>query len=368
MPIADVLADKFTMQNVMLSRFSAGERAKIRRFLEGLSDQLTVLLDKTLPDEEQTFSRRRLQSLFKVTDLTIENTYAKIAKAHDETMFELAEVSSDKAIQAINQSIGVSLVEVGASEAVLKALVNDDISLGLPAKEWWANQSIKLRQRFQNTIRQGVFAGETLSDLKRRVRGRRENGFKDGIMDATSHDAEMLIRTSVQSIALNARMETFKANDDVIKGVEWKSTLDLRTTETCMVLDGQAWSLEGEPLEGTTQPFPGPPPIHWGCRSDLVNVMKSWGDLIRDAKGNPELAKKMDRVERKIPQSTRASMDGQVSAKLNYAEWLETQPEENQIEALGYGKWKLWSDGEISLKDLIDNRNRPLSLKELEAL
>lgn len=367
MPIADVLADKFTMQNVNLSRFSAGERLKIRRFLEALSDQLTVHLDKTLPDNEQTFSRRKLQALFKVTDDTIARTYAKMAKAHDESMFSLAELSANKTAEVINKSIGVSLVEVGVSEATLKALVNDDISLGLPAKEWWSNQSSRLRQRFQNTIRQGVFAGETLSDLKRRVRGRRENGFKDGIMEATSHDAEMLIRTSVQSIALNARMETFKANDDVIKGVEWKSTLDLRTTETCMVLDGQAWTLDGEPMEGTTQPFPGPPPIHWGCRSDLVNVMKSWGDLIRDAKGDPELAKKMDRVESKIPKSTRASMTGQVSAKLNYEQWLETQSEENQIEALGYGKWKLWNDGEISLKDLIDNRNRPLTLEELEA-
>jgi SPP1 gp7 family putative phage head morphogenesis protein len=368
MPIADVIADKFTMQNVNLSRFSAGERLKIRRFLEGLSDQLTVLLDKTLPDHEQTFSRRKLQALFKVTDDTIARTYAKMAKAHDESMFSLAELSANKAAEAINKSIGVSLVEVGVSEATLKALVNDDISLGLPAKEWWSNQSARLRQRFQNTIRQGVFAGETLSDLKRRVRGRRENGFKDGIMEATSHDAEMLIRTSVQSIALNARMETFKANDDVIKGVEWKSTLDLRTTETCMVLDGQAWTLDGEPMEGTTQPFPGPPPIHWGCRSDLVNVMKSWGDLIRDAKGDPELAKKMDRVESKIPKSTRASMDGQVSAGVSYPEWLKTQPEESQIMALGIGKWRLWKEGTIGMRDLVDQNGRPLTLAQLKEL
>jgi hypothetical protein len=287
MPIADVLADKFTMQDVNLSRFEASERVKIRRMLTGLSDQLSVLLDKTLPDEEQTFSRRRLQALFKVTDATIERTYAKMAKVHDETMFDLAELSASKTAEVINASIGVSLVEVGVSESVLKAMVNDDISLGLPAKEWWDGQSTRLRQRFQNTIRQGVFAGETLSDLKRRVRGRRENGFKDGIMEATSREAEALIRTSVQSIAQSARNETFKANDDVIKGQSWLSVLDTRTSELCMSYSGSAWDLDGNilPESATDLAFPGPPPLHFNCRSSLVPIMKSWGDLIRDAKG-----------------------------------------------------------------------------------
>lgn len=688
MPIADVLADKFTMQDVNLSRFEAGERVKIRRFLMGLSDQLTVLLDKTLPDDEQTFSRRRLQALFKVTDLTIQNTYAKIAKAHDDSMLGLAEVSANQTVQAINKTIGVSLVEVGVSEAVLKAMVNDDISLGLPAKEWWDGQSTRLRQRFQNTIRQGVFAGETLSDLKRRVRGRRENGFKDGIMEATSRDAEALIRTSVQSIAQSARNETFKANDDVIKGQMWLSTLDTRTSEICMALSGSAWDLDGNilPESATDMEFPGPPPAHfscfpgdthvsaselvthkscrwyegdlivvrtasgrkisctpnhpiltnrgwvpahllqkghnvvrslraewkapsinpynnkmtariedfsvsgvrshgvlscempvsakdfhgdvsgskvaiitsngylWGqfdaslmehrlkhglqfrhadpsllasqgdlltmplamalppngvmcslrqsqtfigsrsshanihgitprskttasllqatnnrrgakieflgddrygiatlvesddfidrrfdnatpgfypsllenspdsrksdielaskimsgqsgpiafdeiigidrklfhgnvynlqtsnmwymangiivhnCRSSLVPILKSYAELIRDAKGDEELAAKMDKAEKKIPKSTQASMDGQVPASMSYTDWLKKQPAERQIEALGESKWELWKRGEIQLTDLIDNRNRPLSLKELEA-
>lgn len=370
MPIADVLADKFTMQDVNLSRFEAGERLKIRRFLMGLSDQLTVLLDKTLPDDEQTFSRRRLQALFKATDLTIQNTYAKIAKAHDDSMLGLAEVSANQTVQTINKTIGVSLVEVGVSEAVLKAMVNDDISLGLPAKEWWDGQSTRLRQRFQNTIRQGVFAGETLSDLKRRVRGRRENGFKDGIMEATSRDAEALIRTSVQSIAQSARNETFKANDDVIKGQIWLSTLDTRTSEICIALSGSAWDLDGNilPESATDMEFPGPPPAHFSCRSSLVPIMKSYGDLIRDAKGDEDLAKKMDRAEKKIQKSTQASMDGQVPASMSYTDWLKKQPAERQIEALGESKWELWKRGEIQLTDLIDNRNRPLSLKELEAL
>ena len=97
-------------------------------------------------------------------------------------------------------------------------------------------------------------------------------------------------------------------------------------------------------------------------------IMKSYGDLIRDAKGDEELAAKMDKAEKKIPKSTQASMDGQVPASLSYSDWLKKQPAERQIEALGESKWELWKRGEIQLTDLIDNRNRPLSLTELEAL
>lgn len=367
MPIASVLADKFTMHDLNLSRFATGEREKIRRMLDGLRDQLLLKLDQQV-DDGMTFSRRRLQALFKVTDLTIDNTYAKIAKVHDESMLSLAEVSANKSMELVNKTIGVSILNVGVPESVLKAMVKDDISLGLPAAEWWDGQGTRLRQRFQNTIRQGVFAGETLSDLKRRVRGRRENGFQDGIMVATSRDAEALIRTSVNSIAQSARMETFKANDDVVKGVQWLSTLDLRTTPQCQALSGQAWTLDGEKLEGTELDFPGPPPIHFSCRSSLAPAMKSWGDLIRDAKGDKDLAKRMDAMEGKLPKSTQASMDGQVSSAMNYEQWLERQPEERQIEALGEGKWELWKKGDIALTDLIDTSGRPLSLKDLEAL
>lgn len=368
MSIANILADRFTMHDVNLVRFSAGESRRIRSLLTDLQDQLTLKIE-AYGDESENLTLRRMQALFKATDLTIENSYAEIASTHDDNMMSLAEVMAGKTRETINQTLNVSLLNVGVPESVLKAMVNDDISMGLPAKEWWDGQSNRLRQRFQSAIRQGVFAGENLSDLKRRVRGKRENGFKDGIMQTTSREAEALIRTSVQSIAQNARMETFKANDDVIKGVQWLSTLDLRTTTQCQALSGQAWTLDGEKLEGTELDFPGPPPIHFNCRSGLTPVIKSWGDLIRDAKGDKALAKRMDAMEEKVPKSTQANMDGKpVSSTMNYEQWLKSQSEERQIEALGEGKWELWKNGEIELTDLIDNRNRPLTLKELEAL
>jgi hypothetical protein len=61
-------------------------------------------------------------------------------------------------------------------------------------------------------------------------------------------------------------------------------------------------------------------------------------------------------------------MDGQVAQTLTYEDWLKTKSERFQKEVLGPGKWALWQKGQIGLKDLIDQRGRPLTLEKLKQL
>ena len=68
-----------------------------------------------------------------------------------------------------------------------------------------------------------------------------------------------------------------------------------------------------------------------------------------------------------ISKATQASMNGQVAGELTYEQWLETQSTATQLEVLGPGRLKLWNAGKISLRDLIDQRGNPLTLKELKA-
>jgi SPP1 gp7 family putative phage head morphogenesis protein len=197
------------------------------------------------------------------------------------------------------------------------------------------------------------------------VRGTREKKFQDGIFSMSTRDASALIRTSVMSIANAARHETLQANDDVIDGQQWLSTLDPRTCVACMALSGQAWDSDGNPLGDTTADFPGPPPLHWACRCTLSALLKSWEQLAQDAKGDEKLGRKLDRIEKKIGKGTQASMGGPVPADFSYSDWLERRSEPEQQEILGQGKWQLWKDGKIGLTDLIDQSARPLTMKEL---
>jgi hypothetical protein len=72
-------------------------------------------------------------------------------------------------------------------------------------------------------------------------------------------------------------------------------------------------------------------------------------------------------AQKKIPEGKRASMDGPVD-KQSYIQWLSKQSKARQLEVLGPGKYKLWKEGKISLKDMIDQRNRPLTVAELKKL
>jgi SPP1 gp7 family putative phage head morphogenesis protein len=227
-----------------------------------------------------------------------------------------------------------------------------------------------------DTIRQGMLRGETISQLKGRVLGQNLPGVgavgkvdlrkvpvvNRGPIWAARRNAEALVRTSVLSTANAAHLEAYRANADIMGGIEWLSTLDSRTTTQCRALDGLKWDMDGKPI-GHEMPYPGPT-AHWGCRSQTLPVTKTWEELARDAGGNTRLARELD----KIPQGQRASMGGPVSGDLTYEAWLKDQPLAQQKAILGEGKWKLWSQGKLGFSDMIDQRGNPLSLKQLEEL
>lgn len=97
-------------------------------------------------------------------------------------------------------------------------------------------------------------------------------------------------------------------------------------------------------------------------------------DLIIRSKPLQNLSKadieRLRGVSEKLAESAmRAAKEGPVSARMTYDQWLRTQPVDIQKEVLGVSRWKLWSEGKItSVVDLVDQKGRPLTLKELEAL
>lgn len=89
------------------------------------------------------------------------------------------------------------------------------------------------------------------------------------------------------------------------------------------------------------------------CRSTSVPVLKTWRELGID--------------EDEIPKTTRASMDGQVAQDTTFESWLKRQSIERQEASLGKEKAALWRAGKITLRDLLDQDGRPLTLEQLKA-
>jgi hypothetical protein len=90
-----------------------------------------------------------------------------------------------------------------------------------------------------------------------------------------------------------------------------------------------------------------------GRRCALIPLTRSWKDLGIDAE--------------EIPVSTRASMNGQVAANLQFEDWLADKSAAFQDKVLGPGRAALFRSGKITLRDLLSMNGHPLSLDELRA-
>src|SRR5690606_14033941 len=97
-------------------------------------------------------------------------------------------------------------------------------------------------------IRLGVAQGQTVLQVVQAIRGTRAQRYGDGILAVTSRHAETVVRTAVAHVGTVARSETYARNADIIKGEQWSSTLDQRTSSVCRSLDGRVFKLGEGPM------------------------------------------------------------------------------------------------------------------------
>ena len=182
-------------------------------------------------------------------------------------------------------------------------------------------------------IQIGSSLGETSQQIGRRL---------TSIHQLHQDQASSLVRTMTNHVASTARMETLKANDDILKGKRRIATLDGRTSPFCRSIDNQV-----VPLDAPS------PPFHWNCRTSEIPVLK-------------------DEYAREIPGSTRPSVgpDGAaaVSSKTSYQDWLSRQPAAFQRDVLGPARYKLFTKGELSLDRFVDDDGKTLNLQQLKDL
>jgi hypothetical protein len=362
---ADVVADRFAFHEVNLARLEAGHQQALLKALRKLEADLVKEIARAGADG-RSFTVTRSKALLAETRSVIKSHYQGVYELHRDQLVDLGLYEAKEAAQLVNRRLGVRLLAVGIPESVIDSMLSENVVLGVPLKSFWERQAGGLQETFTRELRAAVFAGETTNQVVRRVRGTAALKYKDGIMETSRRGAEAVVRTSAQSILNDARMEVYQANKDVIKGVQAQVTLDNRTSAICMARSGFAWDLDGKPLPGTDtdEDFPGPPPWHQNCRSTLIPIMRSIGEIVED----PDVDRKVRAVAEEVPPAIQSSMDGQVPQALTYEAWLKTKGEAFQKEVLGPGKWELWQKGQIGLRDLIDQRGRPLTLEELKSL
>lgn len=377
----EALIDGVITHTVSILRVQGGMRKKALAELQHLEGAIVGKLVNS--SNHSNIKTKRFQRLLKETRATISATYKTIIKDQIPDLDAVADAERIQTTNLINSAIGVDVVKGPLlSHNQLGAVVNDRVVKGHKSADWWRGQSRDLQNRFDREMREGVLLGEDVRTLANRVRGTKANGFQDGIMKAKKHEAEALVRSSVQTISNQARLDGYEENADLIKGIKWVATLDSRTTHLCKGFDGKIWLYPDLKPSGHNKAFPGPV-AHWQCRSTQVPVMRSWDELsgkklkvlkgrdLREAIERTLKAQgKDDDFIKAAVEKTRASMDGQVSAKITFGGWLKRKAAKDPKfpeKVLGKGRAELWAAGKITMTDLTDQNGRELTLKQLRA-
>lgn len=349
------ILDLITDRALDLQRFSAGQRKEVTKFLKELEAELVSLLAKIDPVgvQRSRYRDQRLEDLLRQVRDTIKAGYRAQGLVLIGELRELAELEAKLAAASVNDTVGIALMDNALTRAELGALADGVLVQGAPVTEWWERQAGDTLYRFTDQMRLGMAQGETIGQLIRRVRGGTQNGEPiSGLLDVSRRHAESLVRSATQAVSQRARQAIYERNADVLDGVIWASTLDLRTTLGCAVRDQKQYSLPDFKPIGHDLPWGnGPGQRHWGCRSTSAPIVKSWRDLGLDLDD--------------LPDATRASMDGQVPSDTSFEVWLSKKSKSAQDEALGVGRAELWRKGLISFRELVDGRGRELSLQQL---
>lgn len=347
------IRDRGISHALFLERLKTQEANKVRAQLDRAAEDVLGQIERRLRRiEARGFdagpaTTRRLQEMAVGIRETLDPAYRGTLQDQQESLLAIARSEAEWQSGAVNQAIGINVEMALPSMEVMREVVNRRPFQGRLLRDWYRDLNADQRQRLTEAVRLGITEGQTTGQIVRRIRGTRAAGFTDGVLEIGRRQAEAVTRTAVNHVSSNARSELFKANSRVVKSVQWVSTLDSRTTPICRARDGKTYPADSGPR----------PPAHIGCRSTVAPVLHSWRHIGIDAD--------------ELPESTRASMNGQVPASTTYGEWLRSRVNAGDMdvveEALGKKRARLFAAGGLKVDRFVDRRGRQLTLSELRS-
>lgn len=341
--VNDDIFDASVRHKVNLIKFENRIVRKILELLSRTDADIVSQIEKLDPNEvEGAWSKKRLEALLASIREISADAYRQVNGQLKSELGGLAKYEANFQANMLATTIPVVMdVVTPAAQQLVSAVTKDPIS-GRLLKEWTDSLSADKYAKVSQAIRMGIIEGQTTPQIIQRVRGTRALKFKDGVLEITRRSAEALVRTSVASVADDARKKVLKENAGLLKAERWVATLDTRTCVRCAALDGKQFPVgEGPSI-----------PLHVNCRCTRVGVVKTFKELGIDLDEPAE--------------GTRASSGGQVRASMTYEEWLRSQSAEVQDDVLGVTKGKLFRSGKLKLEKFVNN-GRELTLDELKS-
>jgi len=358
--VNSALLDSVIFRATQLERLKVGEVQQVVGFLDReVLPSILSKIERTVPRLPRN-PRARQRRLTELATGISDTVKAGFGQVQAESRKRIVQLGMDEASWLVGQTRALMPINVdlatppaGLISAALGSKGPGGPPLGRSWNQWWGGLKKSTQDGVMGQVRIGVSTGEGVDDIVRRVRGTKAGGFRDGVWQKSRRQTEAVVRTSVTHISAQARAETAKANEDVIKGERWVSTLDARTSTICASLDGKVFPL-GEGIR---------PPAHIQCRSTIVPVLKSFREMGIDLDNPPPPTRAAKNYK-----DLKTALRGTVPGDETYGQWLKRQPTSIQDKVLGKGKARLFRAGRVDITRFTDPRNRPLTLKQLRGL
>lgn len=254
----------------------------------------------------------RLQSLLSQVEREIARFVPTATSTVAGMQADAVNLAQDHAFEMTRTALGPSPVNVGIawnriSPATLEAFVGF-ASDGSPLASLFASFGTDAAARVRSDLIRGLILGQSPRTVARRVRDS---------LGVPLTRALTISRTEMHRAARTASAESYRANRDVVRGMMWHSALDGRSCASCIAMHGTILSLNDSVDD------------HPNGRCVAVPVTKSWAELGFEG----------------IPDERPAVESGE--------SWFARQPADIQRRILAPGKYAAYTEGRISLSDLV---------------
>lgn len=357
--INDQLRDEAIAHALYVARYGNGAAKKVIDLLNDADSQLSAELLHVLDGvDASTYSEKRLASLLASVRRLNGKTYRPVIETLKSELTAFSEHEAGYQLDLFNQL----LPEAVLNHVELQAITPDQVYAAAVSRpfqgrllsEWGKKLEADRLTKITNAVRMGYLMGETTEQITRRVVGTKAANREDGAIQENRRNLAAVTRTAVAHVASTARQQLATSNSDIVKGKQWLSTLDTRTTTICIVRDRLQYTLDGKPIGHNVPYLRGPGRAHFCCRSTETLILKSWREMGIDAD--------------EMDAGTRASMDGQTAGDTTYGEWLQRQGYSRQKAVLGTTRAQLLRAGKLKVPDFFNDRGEFITLDQLREL
>lgn len=364
--LAQRLSDELTIRDIELLRLSAGDEARFEAQVEALAEELARRVIRQDPTAVGPGAAgERLDDIIASSLPIIRDFYRGLLADFRQQLIDTMVAEANAITRAVAASMGIpgGTAEVLVGERVPRGTMREILDNRVISAN--ANDAERLRgffereaashhRRFSGALRQAFNQDETITQMINRLKE---------VTEIVARELDAIIRTGYNHAVNQLRIEMVGRNSILFRGVVWVSRLDSRTSPVCQGRSQGMWDLStGRPLpESPVQGrFPGPPPAHINCRSQLHPLTRTDAEMA--AMGGTSV---QDALASLTPEQRRLlSPDPPVQE--TYDEWLRRQSAETQNDVLGPTRRKLWLEGKLTLQEMVTQKGRPLTLKQLE--